>query len=107
MGARIAFHQMSNVQLQTYIRRLAQDSSRVFFLDHAILRMRERGVNDMAVFMCLREGLIQRPARTDKKTGELRARMEHFGSARNLSVVVALDEQDPDLLVVTVITRMR
>ena len=34
-------------------------------------------------------------------------RMAHFGSARNLSVVVALDEQDPDLLVVTVITHTR
>jgi hypothetical protein len=33
--------------------------------------------------------------------------MEHFGSARNLSVVVALDDHDPDLLVVTVITRNR
>jgi hypothetical protein len=34
-------------------------------------------------------------------------RMEHFGSARNLSVVVGLDEHDPDLLVVTVITQAR
>jgi Domain of unknown function (DUF4258) len=107
MGDRIALHQMTNVQLQTYIRRLAQDSSRVFFPDHARLRMLERGVSDMAVLMCLREGLIQRPAKLDHKTGELRARMEHFGSARNLSVVVALDDHDPDLLVVTVITRVR
>lgn len=107
MGAKISVHRMTNVQLQTHIRRLAQDSSRVFFLDHARLRMLERGVNDMAVLMCLREGLIQRPAKLDKKTGELRARMEHFGAARNLSVVVALDDHDPDLLVVTVITRVR
>lgn len=107
MGAKIAFHQLTNVQLQTHIRRLAQDSSRVFFPDHARLRMIERGVSDMAVLMCLREGLIERPAKLDSKTGELRARMEHFGSARNLSVVVALDDHDPDLLVVTVITRVR
>jgi hypothetical protein len=107
MGDKIAFHQLTNVQLQTHIRRLAQDSSRVFFPDHARLRMIERGVNDMAVLMCLREGLIERPAKLDSKTGELRARMEHFGSARNLSVVVALDDHDPDLLVVTVITRVR
>ena len=107
MGARIAIHHMSNVQLQAHIRRLAQDSGRVFFPDHARLRMLERAVNDMAVLMCLREGTIQRPAKVDNKTGELRVRMEHFGSARNLSVVVALDDHDPDLLVVTVITRVR
>ena len=57
--------------------------------------------------MCLREGVIQRPADVNQKTGEVRTRMEYFGSARNLSVVVALDEQDPDVLVVTVMTRAR
>ena len=79
----------------------------MFFPDHARLRMLERGVNDMSVLVCLREGMIQRPARIDSKTGELRARMEHFGAARNLSVVVALDDHDPGVLVVTVITRVR
>lgn len=107
MGDKISTHLMTNVQLQMHIRRLAQDSSRVFFLDHARLRMLERGVNDMAVLTCLREGQIQRPPTFDKKTGDLRARMEHFGAARNLSVVVALDVHDPDLLVVTVFTRVR
>lgn len=101
MGARISFSRMSNVQLQSHIRRTAQDSSRVFFLEHAQLRMLERGVND------LQQGLIQRPPKVDEHTGEVRARMEHFGSARNLSVVVGLDEHDPDLLVVTVITQAR
>jgi len=33
--------------------------------------------------------------------------MEHFGPARNLSVVVELDDREPDLLVVTVFTRVR
>jgi hypothetical protein len=107
MGAKISFQHMSNVQLQAHIRRVAQDSGRVFFLDHALLRMQERVVNDIEVLMCLREGVIQRPAKVDRSTGEVRATMEHFGSARNLSVVVALDDQDPDVLVVTVMTRVR
>ena len=107
MGARISFSQMSNVQLQTHIRRMAHSSGCVFFLEHAQLRMLERGVNDLQVLECLQHGLIQRPPKRDASTGEIRARMEHFGSARNLSVVEALDEQDPDLLVVTVITHTR
>ena len=107
MGAKISFQQMSNAQLQAHIRCLSQDSDCVFFLDHALLRMKERNVNDIEVLMCLREGVIQRPAKVSKETGEVRAQMEHFGSARNLRVVVALDDQDPDVLVVTVMTRVR
>jgi hypothetical protein len=107
MGARISFHHMSNAQLQSHIRRTSQDAGRVFFLGHALLRMQERGVNDLEVLMCLRHGVVQRPARVDKTTGEVRVRMEHFGSARNISAVVALDAQDPEVLVVTVMTQTR
>ena len=106
MGDRITFLQMTKVQLQAHIRRLAQDSGRVFFTDHARLRMRERGVNDLQALECLRAGVLQRPPRRFA-SGELRVRMDHFGSARNVSVVVSLDEQDPDVLVVTVMTRTR
>ena len=97
---------MSNVQLQGHIRRIAQFSERVYFLDHARLRMKERRVNDMQVLECLRQGLVQRPPQRFK-TGEVRVRMDHYGSARNLSVTVSLDEQDPDLLVVTVMIQTR
>lgn len=107
MGARILVSVMTNAQLQARIRRLAQDSACVFILDHARLRMQERRVNDMEVLTCLREGVVQRPAKLDEKLGEVRVRMDHFGSARNLSVVVELSDADPDVLVVTVMTRVR
>ncbi len=98
---------MTNSQLQARVRRLAQDSGCVFILDHAQLRMQERRVNDLEVLACLRHGIVQRPAKVNEKTGEVRVRMDHFGSARNLSVVVELSDADPDVLVVTVMTRVR
>ena len=107
MGDKILFKDMSNVQLQAHIRLTAQDSSQVFFLDHAHIRMLERGINDFEVLVCLRSGVIQRPSRRMKKSNEVRASMEHFGSARNLCVVVSLSEEAPDLLVVTAFTRKR
>ena len=61
----------------------------------------------MEVLTCLRYCVVQRPPKVRGASAEVRVRMEHFGSARNLSVVVSLDDQDPDVLVVTVMTRVR
>lgn len=107
MGATLSFHSMTNGQLQAHIRRLAKDSARVVFVAHAHERMLQRAVSDWEVFECLRDGVLQRPPRLDRKTGSLRCRMEHFGTGRNLAVIVALDDNDPDLIVVTVMTRTR
>ncbi len=107
MGAKLSFRDMSNGQLQAYIRRLAQDSLRVVITGHAQCRMSSRSVTDWEVYECLRKGVIQRPPRFDRKTGCLKCRMEHFGTVRNLAVVVALDDEDPDVIVVTVMTRTR
>lgn len=107
MGARLSFRDMSNVQLQAHIRRMAKDSARVVFTDHAYERMARRSVSDWEVFVCLRQGVIQRPPVQDKRRDTLKCTMEHFGSIRNLAVVVALDDEDPDLIVVTVMTRTR
>lgn len=107
MGAKISFTDMTNVQLQAHIRRLAQDSGRVFFTQHVQVRMLQRSVSDAQVLECLRSGLIQRPAQIAAASGAVKCRMEHFGSARNLAVVVGLADDDPDLLVVTVMTRTR
>lgn len=98
---------MSNLQLQAHVRRNAKDSARVVFTFHALERMSERSVSDREVHDCLRLGVIERPPRRDGHRGTLLCTMEHFGAGRNLAVVVALDEEDPNLLVVTVMMRTR
>lgn len=98
---------MTTPQLERHIRQLAKDSAKVFFTDHALDRMLSRQVSDFQVLECLRQGSMERPAVIDRRTGDLKCRMEHFGTIRNLSVVVALNDDDPDALVVTVMTRTR
>jgi len=107
MGAKIRFSLMNNAQLRVHIRLLAQASHRVLISDHAAQRMQERQVSDYQVLECLRLGAIQRPPKIDQLTNDLKCRVEHFGAARNLSVIVALDEMEPDLVVVTVIVQKR
>ena len=98
---------MSNLQLQAHIRRTAQDSARVVITSHALTRMAQRSVIDWEVHACLRMGVIERPPTRDRLRGTLKCTMEHFGSVRNLAVAVALDDTDPDLVVVTVMMRRR
>ena len=107
MGATLDFGSMTNVQLQKHIRTLAKNSESVFFSEHSLDRMASRGVTDVQVFECLRHGLIERPPRRDRKTGHLKCRMEYFGTNRNISVIVALDDNDPDAIVVTVMTKAK
>ena len=98
---------MSNLQLQAHIRRTAQDSARVVITSHALARMAQRSVTDWEVHACLRMGVMERPPRQDRMRGTLKCTMEHFGSVRNLAVAVALDDADPDLIVVTVMMRRK
>lgn len=107
MGDTLDFCILTNRQLQSHIRQTAKDSSKVFFTEHACTRMSSRSVSDREVMHCLQSGLIQRPATIDRKNGVVKCRMEHFGPSRNLAVVVALDNADPDLVVVTVMTQTR
>ena len=99
MGARLSVHDMTNVDLQKRIRQLAKDSAKVLFTEHVQDRMLLRRVSDIEVLDCLRSGVTQRPPQVDRETGDLKCRMENFGSNRNLAVVVALSDLDPDLLV--------
>jgi hypothetical protein len=82
MGDKLQLACMSNMQLQEHIRRLSKNSACVMLTFHAQERMLERSVSDWEVFECLRSGVIQRPV-----------------------VIVALDEEEPELIVVTVLTK--
>jgi hypothetical protein len=101
------FRELSNAALQRHIRAWAEDSSKVFITEHARDRMLERGVSDLEAIECLRRGVIERPPQTDRKTGDLKCRMDWFGASGHLGVVVALSDGLPEAIVVTVLTRKR
>lgn len=94
---------LSIAQLQRRIRTASADSATVFLTKHAKVRMKERKITVAAVLECLRKGSIRRPPEPNPSKGSLECRMERYCSGMNIGVVVALCDEDPSLLVVTVL----
>ena len=96
-----SFKKQSIPQLQKHIRETARHTENVFLTLHSKERMRKRKVLLDEVYECLRQGVISLAPEEDMKTGHLVCRMERYVCGRNLQVCVALDDDDPTLIVVT------
>ena len=91
----------SKQQYQRFIREAAKEGARVFFTAHAELRMRQRGISHQVALEVLRRGLLRRTPEPNIRFGTMECRMEYYIAGRNLGVVVAVSESDPDVVVVT------
>lgn len=97
-----SFKKQSIPQLQKHIREIAQHTENIFLTLHSKQRMKQRKVLLDEVYECIRQGVINRMPEEDMKTGHLVCRMERYVCGRNLEVCVALDDDDPTLIVITV-----
>jgi hypothetical protein len=100
--AYVGFSRLSFAQLQRHIRAVSADTARVFITLHARSRMRSRRISIHEVFECLRAGVIRRTPEPNLAMGTLECRMERYVAGRDCAVIVALDDDDPSLVVVTV-----
>lgn len=96
------FASRSVQQLQRHIRTTAAHSELVVLLPHAKKRMHLRKVTVNEVLDVLRRGVIHRPPEPNLAKGSLECRMERYVAGRDCAVVVALADENPNLLVVTV-----
>lgn len=96
------FASKSVQQFQRHIRSTAVHSELVVLLPHAKKRMQLRKVTVNEVFEVLRKGVIHRPVEPNMTKGSLECRMELYVAGRDCAVVVALADENPNLLVVTV-----
>lgn len=94
---------LSKPQFERLIRTIARDGSRVFMTSHALMRMRQRHVTRDLVLEVLRMGRLTRIPEPNLRHGSLECRMERFCAGRQLAVVVAISDDDPEILVITVI----
>ena len=70
---------------------------------HALMRMRRRHVTRDIVIEVLRMGRLSRIPEPNPRHGSLECRMERFCAGRQLAGVAAVSDDDPDILVITVI----
>ncbi|WHZ20089.1 MAG: hypothetical protein OJF55_002238 [Rhodanobacteraceae bacterium] len=95
---------LTPVAAQRIVRRIAQDSGRVYFLKHAIGRMRMRSIQRDQVLEGLRRGTIHEGPALDIK-GRWRFTMHHYSAGDELDIVASLDwdaERSEEVIVVTV-----
>lgn len=96
-------HRLSPPQLERLIRERSANSSAVFLTVHCRARMRQRHVTMALLLDVLRMGRLRRRPEPDPRHGSLVCRMEHFVAGRELAAAVALSDEEPGVLVVTVI----
>lgn len=90
-------------QLEAYIRQESVDSDHVVFLAHTLKRMRERRITREWALVTLRKGSIRLRPELDSHTGDIKCRMEYYVAGVNIKLVVAISDDDPNLIIVTAI----
>ena len=91
----------SKLQLQAYIRRVAANSARLAFTDHALMQMKRRHITRDVAIEVIRRGRLNRTPEPNRAKGNIECRMEHFLTGRDLGVIVAVSDDEPDLIIVT------
>lgn len=91
----------SRAQQEAYVHQQAQDTKNIIFTNHAQKRMRERQITTPCVVEALRQGRMKRQAEPNIKTGAWECRLDRYVAGREIGVVVAIDDSNPSLIVVT------
>lgn len=99
----MAIGRLSFSQIEQLIRATARDAECVVFTHHARVRMRQRQIRRDMVVEVLRVGRLARQPEPNVRFSTLECRMERYLAGRQVGVIVALSDDDPSMVVVTVI----
>ncbi len=97
----LLMHKWSKSQFEKYIRSAAKDGSRIFVTLHAQKQMRLRGIQQLAMETTLRSGNMLRECEPNIAKGTFECRMEKYIAGKDIGVIVAVSEDDPNLIIVT------
>ena len=106
MGMTVYSLPLTNTKALRIVREAATDSARVFFVEHARLRMRQRRISVADVLACLRSGRITEPVHQDIR-GRWKCALAGIVSGQHVTVATGFQWDSTAecfLIVVTVIT---
>lgn len=92
----------SKDQLAKRIRFASKTTANVIITTHAKSQMKKRKVSAPMLYECLRLGQMIREPEENIELGTLECRMERYCAGCNCTVIVALDDTNPNLICVTV-----
>ena len=98
----MAIGRLSAAQIERLIGGLAGEPDRVLFTHHARARMRQRQITRGMVLDVLQRGRLTRKPEPNLRYGTLECRMQRYLAGRQVAAVVAVADDDPLLVVVTV-----
>lgn len=90
-------------QIERHIQGAAKETDNVILTKHAKGRMLKRKVSSSMLYECLRQGSLSRTPEPNPSKGTLECRMDRYTCGANISVVVGVCDETPNLIVVTVI----
>ena len=100
--AKIVPLQLTAHQALKAIREVTQDSSRVYFSDHARRRMRQRKITTLQILKCLQKGtLAEGPAQSASGAWEMRVQCFIAGHYLHVPVALETDSQGNFIIVIT------
>ena len=102
MAAKSVFG-LSTVELERLVRKRASLTANVRLTNHVLVRMKQRHIAREEVFDVLSHGRLARTPEPNAAKGSLECRMQRFMAGRELAVVAAVSDDDPSVIVVTVI----
>jgi Domain of unknown function (DUF4258) len=94
-------HKWSKSQFEEYIKTTAKDGLRIVVTQHAKNQMRLRGIQQQAMEATLRSGNMLRECEPNIAKGTYECRMEKYVAGKDIGVVVAVSEDNPNLIIVT------
>lgn len=92
----------SKDQLAKRIRAIAKTTSNIIITVHAKHQMKKRKVTTPMLYECLQLGQMLREPEENTRLGTLECRMERYCAGCNCTAIVALDDNNPNLICVTV-----
>lgn len=97
-----ALKKLATPQLAKRIRQASKVTSNVVMTTHVKDQMRDRKVTATMVYECLRLGQMLRAPEENIEFGTLECRMERYCAGCNCTVIVALNDEHPHMICVTV-----